>query len=91
MSLKNERTIAEIYALDNDEMTFAKLLGFYCRYAVGPDIESVPDRSPEWIQAFNAGHEEADEIEASDWDSAFEQGKAQAKLNAVHQQAQAAS
>lgn len=82
-------TIDEIYALNNDEITFARLLGFYCRYAVGPDIESIPDRGPEWTQAFNAGYEEADELEAADWNSSFEQGKAQAQLDAEHQQAQA--
>lgn len=75
--------LPEIFKLENDELTFAKLLGFYYRYTQGPDIESYPDKSPEWIAAFDSGFEEADTIDAADWDSAFQTGKAQAESDAA--------
>lgn len=77
-------THAAIFQLENDDLTFARLLGFYHRHAVGPDIEFLPDRSTEWVEAFHAGHEQADELEESNWDAAFEQGKAQANLDTAH-------
>ena len=75
----------EIFGLENNEKTFARLLGFYYRYIEGPDIESLPDRSQEWIDAFLSGHDEADEIDSKNWDSAFEQGKRQSEHDAARQ------
>ncbi|WP_427047173.1 hypothetical protein [Halomonas casei] len=68
--------------LNYDEITFARLLGFYQRVTEGPDAECPHDRSPEWIASYNEGHEEADDIDTHNWDAAYAQGKGDVLLNA---------
>ena len=75
----------EIFKLENNELTFARLLGFYYRFIEGPDVESLPDRGPEWENAFYGGHDEADEIDSKNWDSAFKQGKRQSECDTARE------